>query len=124
MPRTDGVSSSVRVRRILPSPRPRSVAAWISGLRLALRIWRTVTVFPAFAFFSAMTFLSQSRLGARFGGLVFAAGQDFRHAAATALGHHARALLVLERVESGTHHVVGVGRAQRLRHDIAYAQGF
>jgi hypothetical protein len=27
-------------------------------LRLALRIWRTVTVFPAFAFFSAMTFLS------------------------------------------------------------------
>ncbi len=31
MPRTEGVSSSVRVACILPSPSPRSVAAWIAG---------------------------------------------------------------------------------------------
>src|ERR1700761_7996664 len=96
----------------------------MSGLRLALRIWRTVTVFPAFAFFSAMTFLSYSVLGARFGGLVFTAGQDFRDAAATALGHHAGALLVLERVEGGAHHAVGVRGAQRLGHHIANAERF
>src|SRR6185312_10649115 len=121
MPRTDGVSSRVRMRRILPSPRPRRVAAWISGLRLALRIWRTVTVFPAFAFFSPMTFLSYLVSGFR-GGLVFAAGQDFRHAAATALGHHTGALLVLQGIEGRAHHVVGIGGAQRLGDDIAHAQ--
>src|SRR5258705_968996 len=108
MPRTEGVSSRVRVRRILPRPSPRRVCAWMSGLRLALRIWRTVTVLPVFAFFSAMTLLFQRVLGGRVRGLVFAAGQDFRHAAAPAGSHHAGALLVLQRVEGGAYHVVGI----------------
>src|SRR5579862_1461814 len=48
IPLTAGVSSSVRVRPILPRPSPRSVAACFSGRRYALRTWRTVTVFPSF----------------------------------------------------------------------------
>src|SRR6185312_502369 len=123
MPRTEGVSSSVRVRRILPRPNPRRVCAWISGLRLAERIWRTVTVLPlfVFAFFSAMIVLPLRR---RFGGgRAFALGQDVGDALAAAIGDHAGRLLVLQRIERRAHHVVGVRGAQRLGHDIAHAQG-
>src|SRR5262249_42696724 len=45
MPRTAGVSSSTRSRRILPRPRPRRVAACTAGRRAGLLIWRTVSVF-------------------------------------------------------------------------------
>src|ERR1043166_7992025 len=123
MPRTAGVSSSVRVRRILP--RPRKVAACTSGLRLALRIWRTVTVF----FVSAIARLAYlDRVLAR-GSLLafagaFAALDDVADAAAAALRHHARALLQLQRIEGRAHHVVGIGGAERLGHHVAHAQRF
>ena len=45
MPRTDGVSSSVRWRCSLSRPRPRSVCVCLAGRRLALAICSTVTVF-------------------------------------------------------------------------------
>src|SRR6185312_4531954 len=143
MPRTAGVSSSVRSRRILPKPRPRNVASCSFGLRAVLRIWRTVTVLPDFfsgaffaaVFFSTITHISfgAPRISARTlqlvrGGLLaflaFAARDDLGDAAATALCDHARALLVLERVEHRANHVVGVRGAERLRHDVANAQGF
>src|SRR4029077_8685952 len=54
--------------------------------------------------------------------LPFAARDDLRYAAAAALRHHARTLLVLQRIECRTHHVVGVRRAQRFGDDVAHAE--
>src|SRR6202000_1380637 len=56
--------------------------------------------------------------------LTFAARDDLGDAAATALRNVARALLVFERVEHRAHHVVRIGGAERLRHDVADAEGF
>src|ERR1700733_6499616 len=52
--------------------------------------------------------------GRGFGGGAFALGQNFGNAAATAIGDHARRLLILQRVKGGAHHIVGIGGAQRL----------
>src|SRR5579862_7814043 len=54
--------------------------------------------------------------------LAFAARDDLGDAAAAALGDHARALLVRETVEDRAHHVVRIGGAERLAHDVADAE--
>ena len=59
IPRTDGVSSSVRVRCILPRPRPFKVAICTAGRRAGLLTCFTVTVLPDF-FSAIMQFLRQT----------------------------------------------------------------
>src|SRR5690606_3484420 len=60
MPRTAGVSSSVRRRFILFSPSPTSVWRWSSGRRSGLPICSTVIVLPLL-FLSAIDWLLHSK---------------------------------------------------------------
>src|SRR6476659_3513899 len=56
-------------------------------------------------------------------GAVSAARHDLAHLLAAPGRYAARAILMAERIESRTHHVVGVGAAERLRHHVLDAEG-
>src|SRR5687768_17508880 len=101
MPRTEGVSSSVRRLCILFRPRPTSVARCSLGRRIGLPICSTVTVLVAFL---AMVVILWRRLfvGRNRG----AAACLERRILDAALGRHIlRMHLALQRIERGAHHV-------------------
>src|SRR4029078_314842 len=54
---------------------------------------------------------------------VSAARHDLAHLLAAPGRYAARAVLMAERIESGAHHVVRVGAAERLRHHVLDAEG-
>src|SRR5262245_44503983 len=112
MPRTAGVSSSVARRLSLFRPRPISVACWRSLRRAGLLTCSTVTVFLVSVFTIAFASFGSALLGHRFA--VAPARHDIAHLLAAPRRHRARAGLALQRVESGSHHIVGVRRAKRL----------
>src|SRR5260221_12666873 len=110
MPRTGGVSSSVGVRPMRLRPRPTSVARWSFLRRMGLPVWRTVTLDIVFL------------LSFGFAGGVGATADDVADLLA-ALGRDlAGRSLDLQGFEGGAHHVVGVGRADRLADHILHAQ--
>src|SRR5205807_229738 len=65
---------------------------------------------------------ARSLVGSCFGIATDAAGLQGRHLDVAARGDRARAVLVLQRVEGRAHHVVRVGRPDRLRHHALDAQ--
>src|ERR1700742_2065410 len=107
MPRTEGVSSSSRVRRILFSPRPTSVSFW-PGLRpSAEAIWVTRTFFSS----DIGTLLHPGRrlaLAKQVGDLLATARRDGTGARTTG-----------ECRECRLHHVMRVAAADALGHHIA-----
>src|ERR1700736_1619181 len=115
MPRVSGVSGTSATRPMRVSPRRVRFWRWSKRRRIALPICRTLMV----ARFAILLF--RHRLG--FAALAAARlqGRDFEIAAR---GYRARAVLMPERVESGAHHVVGIGRADRLRHHVLHAERF
>ena len=116
MPRTEGVSSSSRVRRCLFRPRPISVSFWPGfwpndepRLRHAnLRHWQAP---PA-----AGGAPARRRCAA------VAAGEQFGHLLAAPRRHRARRGALLQRGERRLDHVVRVAAAERLGHHVADAQ--
>src|SRR5207245_6365004 len=102
MPRTEGVSSSVRRLCILFRPRPTSVARCSFGRRIGEPICSTVMVFTAFL--AMVKIPGQRRLFfSRDGGA--AAGLKGRVLDAARGSHILRMHLVLQLVESAAHHV-------------------
>src|SRR4051812_19765303 len=117
MPRIAGVSCSSVTRPILLSLRPISVARCEWWRRIALWVCSTLIVFAALAIV-----LNSERRGKNapdclfshhFGIATDAARLQRGHLDVAACRHRARRILVLQRVEGGANHVVGVRRADR-----------
>src|SRR5690606_8414240 len=118
MPRTEGVSSSVRRSRILWRPGPPSVARCSFGRRIGLPICSTVTVLVAFL---AMVMILWRRL--LFSRDRVAAASLERRILDAALGSHIlRMHLALQCVECRADHVVRVRRTHRLGDDVMHAE--
>src|SRR4051794_29437899 len=114
MPRTEGVSSSSRVRCILLRPRPISVSRW-PGLRpIGDPVWVTFTVF-----FSDIWGLRRRGLGRR---LVLARAEQVGDLLAPPRRDRPRAGRARQRREGRLDHVVRVGRAGALGDDVTHAQ--
>src|SRR3712207_5736153 len=112
MPRTAGVSSSSRLRCILLSPNPFSVASWSRVRPIGLPIWVTFSFFAA-----AMDLLP------RLGAAGFAPADEVADLLAPACRDGARAGNPREGVEGRLDHVVRVGGAHRLGDDVLDAEG-
>src|ERR1700680_4099096 len=100
MPRTCGVSTSVRLRPRLFKPRPIRVASCTGGRRIGLATCTMVMVLACLL----IELLRRLHVD------LAAPRLQLRNLEAAPRRHGARAILVLERVERGTHHVVGGGR--------------
>src|SRR5436305_14657099 len=108
MPRTAGVSCSSAIRPILLSFRPISVARCEWWRRIALPVCSTVIVFAALA----IVINSRSRilLGDHFGIAADTARLQRGHLDVAAGCDRSRRILVLQRVEGGANHVIGIRR--------------
>src|SRR5581483_4077041 len=115
MPRVAGVSGKSLTRPILLRPSPISVARWSKWRRIGLPTCSTLMVFPA-----AMRHLLFGR-GFRLGAFAPARLQG-RYFDVAPRRDRARGILRLERIEGRSHHVVGIGRADRLGNDIRHAE--
>src|SRR5688572_4170316 len=116
MPRTSGVSSSPLVRCILLRPRPTRVLRWCGWRRIGDPVW--VILILAIC-------LLRHRLGFRLGlgaALAGAPAHQVGDLLAAALRHRFGAGLLAQRLERRPHHVVGVGRADRLGDDVGNAE--
>src|ERR1700744_2152981 len=119
MPRTAGVSCSSETRPILLSLRPISVSRCECWRRIALPVCSTLIIFAALAIV-----ITPKSAGLRQFVLVshhFGISADPARLQRGPLDVGARRdrtrrILVLQRIESGANHVVGVRRADRLRH--------
>src|SRR5271169_5977942 len=121
MPRTSGVSFSSVTRPILLSFSPISVARCEWWRRIALCVCSTLMVFAALA----IVFNSVTRRKARvllfsnrFGVAADPARLQRRHLDVAASRNRTRRILMLQRVEGGANHVVGVRRADRFGHHV------
>src|ERR1700754_2328988 len=111
MPRTAGVSCSSVTRPILLSLRPISVARCEWWRRIALPVCSTLIIFAALA----IVINSRSRilLSDHFSIAADAARLQRGHLDVAARCDRARRILVLQCVESGANHVIGVRRTDR-----------
>src|SRR3954463_3929688 len=107
MPRTAGVSCSSVTRPILLSFRPISVARCEWWRRIALPVCSTLIVFAALAIFLTP---NPVLFGDHFRVATDPARLQRRHLDVAASRHRARRILMLQRVEGGANHVVGVRR--------------
>src|ERR1700688_2898091 len=126
MPRIAGVSCSSVTRPILLSLRPISVARCEWWRRIALPVCSTLIIFAALAIVitpksarSACCLLSHD-----FGVAADPARLQRGHLDVAARRDRTRRILMLQRVEGGANHVVGVRRADRLRHHVLDAGRF
>src|SRR5262249_12001803 len=132
MPRTAGVSLSVRRRFILLRPSPISVCSCTLGRRMGLRYCSTVMVLPALAsafgpgvsaaMGSPPAISRRFARGLRIRRAVAAAGHDLAHLLAAPGRDAARILLPLEGIEGSAHHIIGIGGAQRLGNHVLHTQ--
>src|SRR5215510_1849052 len=122
MPRVSGVSGSCATRPIRLSPSPIRVSRWSWRRRIGLPVCSTLIIVLLISV-SSTPLTNQISVG---GLLAFAevaaARLQRRYLDVAPRRDRARAILALERVEGRPHHVVGVGRAQRLRHHVLHAQ--
>src|SRR5712691_5792144 len=125
MPRTAGVSCSSVTRPILLSLRPISVARCEWWRRIALPVCSTLIIFAALAIVitpksarSACCLFSHD-----FSVAADAARLQGGHLDVAASRNRAWRILMLQRVEGGANHVVGVRRSDRLRHHVLNAKG-
>src|SRR6185312_5220724 len=126
MPRTAGVSCSSVTRPILLSLRPISVERCEWWRRIALPVCSTLIVFAAWAIVLTPKSAKKSRrlFSHHFGVAANTARLQRGHLDVAACRHRTRRILMLERVEGGANHVVGVRRADRLRHHVLDAERF
>src|SRR5437660_11533266 len=127
MPRVAGVSGSSETRPILLSRSPTRVSRWLWWRREGLPVCSTLIVLPALLLMSFSTRPSYSAvlLGRLLGLAALTAPRLQRgYLDGAPRRNRARRILALERVEGRPHHVVGVGRAERLRHHVLHAEGF
>src|SRR5260370_9640586 len=127
MPRIAGVSCSSVTRPILLSLRPISVARCEWWRRIALWVWSTLIIFAALAI--VITPKSAEKRACclfshHFGVAADATRLQRGHLDVAACRHRPRRILMLQRVESGANHVVGIGRADRLRHHVLDTERF
>src|SRR5258706_2761950 len=126
MPRTAGVSCSSVTRPILLSLRPISVARCEWWRRIALPVCSTLIIFAALA----IVITPRSARSAcwlfryYFGVAADTARLQRGHLDVAARRDRTRRILMLQRIEGGANHVVGVRRADRLRHHVLDAEGF
>src|SRR5258708_10865817 len=125
MPRIAGVSCSSVTRPILLSLRPISVARCEWWRRIALPVCSTLIIFAALAIV-----ITQKRAGRAcclfshdFSVAADAARLQGGHLDVAAGRNRAWRILMLQRVEGGANHVVGVRRSDRLRHHVLNAKG-
>src|SRR5216684_1567 len=125
MPRIAGVSRSSVTRPILLSLRPISVARCEWWRRIALPVCSTLIIFAALAIVitpksarSACCLFSHD-----FSVAADAARLQGGHLDVAAGRNRAWRILMLQRVEGGANHVVGVRRSDRLRHHVLNAKG-
>src|ERR1700675_4224820 len=121
MPRIAGVSCSSVTRPILLSLRPISVARCEWWGRVSLPVCSTLIIFAALAI--VITPKSASERACclfchHFGVAADAARLQRGHLDVTACRHPTRGIPMLPRVESGANPVVGIRRADRLRHHV------
>src|SRR4051794_16943150 len=121
MPRIAGVSCNSVTRPILLSFRPISVARCEWWRRIALPVCSTLIVFAALAIVITPNVVL---FGDHFGVATDAARLQGGHLDVAAGRDRARRILMLQRVEGGADHVVGVRRADRLRHHVLDAERF
>src|SRR6185312_13675682 len=126
MPRIAGVSCSSVTRPILLSLRPISVERCEWWRRIALPVCSTLIVFAALAIVLTPKSAKKSRrlFGHHFGIAADAARLQRGHLDVAACSHRTRRILMLQRVECGANHVVGIRRADRLRHHVLDAERF
>src|SRR5258707_5586727 len=125
MPRIAGVSCSSVTRPILLSLRPISVARCEWWRRIALWVCSTLIIFAALAI--VITPKSAEKRACclfshHFGVAADATRLQRGHLDVAACRHRPRRILMLQRVESGANHVVGIRRADRLRHHVLDTQ--
>src|ERR1700704_464650 len=125
MPRIAGVSCNSVTRPILLSLRPISVSRCEWWRRIALPVCSTLIVFAALAIVitpksarSACCLFSHD-----FSVAADAARLQGGHLDVAAGRNRAWRILMLQRVEGGANHVVGVRRSDRLRHHVLNAKG-
>src|ERR1700704_1340541 len=124
MPRIAGVSCNSVTRPILLSLRPISVSRCEWWRRIALPVCSTLIIFAALAI--VITPKSARRACWLFGDHFSVAADTARlqrgHLDIAARRDRTRRILMLQRVERGANHVVGVRRADRLRHHVLDAE--
>src|SRR5258708_4257431 len=124
MPRIAGVSRSSVTRPILLSLRPISVARCEWWRRIALPVCSTLIIFAALA----IVITPKSARSAcwlfryYFGVAADTARLQRGHLDVAARRDRTRRILMLQRIEGGANHVVGVRRADRLRHHVLDAE--
>src|SRR5215510_7948271 len=122
MPRVSGVSGSCATRPIRLSPSPIRVSRWSWRRRIGLPVCSTLIIVLLISV-SSTPLTNQISVG---GLLAFAevaaARLQRRYLDVAPRRDRARAILALERVEGRPHHVVGIGRAERLRHHVLHAE--
>src|SRR3990170_6848003 len=117
MPRVAAVSGNSATRPMRLSLSPISVVRWLWCRRIGLPICVTLMVLVLFAM------VLRSLAGWLVGVDVATARLQHRDLDVAARGHRARAVEVLEPAEGRTHHVVGIGRADRLGDHVLDAEG-
>src|SRR5437016_8120006 len=124
MPRTSGVSSSSATRPILLSLRPISVERCEWWRRIALPVCSTLIVFAALAIVLTPKSAEHARclVGCDLGIAADAARLQRGYLDVAARRDRARRVLMLQCVECRANHVVGVGRSDRLCHDVLDAE--
>src|SRR3979490_1167249 len=124
MPRIAGVSCNSVTRPILLSLRPISVSRCEGWRRVALPVCSTLIIFAALAI--VITPKSARRACWLFGDHFSVAADTARlqrgHLDVAARRNRTRRILVLERIEGGANHVVGVRRTDRLGHHVLEAE--
>src|SRR5712664_4939427 len=126
MPRIAGVSCSSVTRPILLSLRPISVARCEWWRRIALPVCSTLIIFAALAI--VITPKSARSACCLFSHHYFSVTADAARLQrgpldVAASRNRAWRILMLQRVEGGANHVVGVRRSDRLRHHVLNAKG-
>src|SRR5271156_755917 len=123
MPRTAGVSGNSATRPILLSFNPISVERCEWWRRIGLPVCSTLIVFAALAIVSTPKSASARCLVSRNLGIAADAARLQRGDLDVATRRdRARRVLLLQRVEGRANHVVGVRRADRLRHHVRDAE--
>src|ERR1700720_661318 len=125
MPRTSEVSCSSVTRPILLSLRPISVSRCEWWRRIALPVCSTLIIFAALAIVITPKSATSAcwLFGHYFGVAADTARLQRRHLDVAARRNRTRRILMLQRVEGGANHVVGVRRTDRLRHHVLDTEG-
>src|SRR3984893_8881311 len=121
MPRIAGVSCSSVTRPILLSLRPISVARCEWWRRIAVWVCSTLIIFAPLAIVITPKSASERAcclFSHHFGVAADAARLQRGHLDVAACRHRTRRILMLQRVESGANHVLGIRGADRLRHHV------